>query len=292
MPEDIKQEDAPKKEAGIRTMKTDVTEYLKETKPSLLSILTKEMKSEELAEEPGYKLKAKPRWLPLFSALAAILLLAGGGYWAFTRFGEVGGGGGGGGGESIVPLRPVFASEKTKTVLARDAKDLLRNLQLLGEDLERDGLVTKIDMRMREGEGAVSLIPEIFFSAIGAEPPAEFSANHTSALHLFLYSDRGVPRFVLLLVSRNGARSLQQMLFWEPAIQRDLEALFLGRLPESAVGVFTDKSYRNINYRFLSLSRSEDFGVGYFLFGVKNYLVITTSEKAIEAVISRLFEAN
>lgn len=282
------QENTPQKGPGIRTMKTDIAEYLKETKPSLLSILTKEMKPEEWAAPSGYALKAKPRWFPLFSALAAILLFAGGGYWAFTRFGEWGGGGG----ESIVPLRPVFASEKTKTVLARDAKDLLRNLQLLGDDLERDGLVTKIDMRMREGESAVSLMPKTFFSAIGAEPPAEFYANHTSALHPFLYSDRGVPRFVLLLVSRNGARSLQQMLFWEPTIQRDWEALFLGRLPESAVGVFTDKSFRNINYRFLSLSRSEDFGVGYFLFGVKNYLVITTSEKAIEVVISRLFEAN
>lgn len=281
-------EDSAKKEPGIRTMKTDIAEYLQEKKPSLLSILTQEMKPEESAQKPGYKLKTKRAWLPLIGALAAVILLAGGGYWVVTRFGA----GTQGSGESIAPPKPVFASEKTKPVLTRDANDLLRNLQVLGEELERDGLVTKLDMRFRDGGSTVPFVPETFLNAIGANPPAEFYANHTSAFHPFLYSDRGVPRFVALFVSRNGARSLQQMLSWEPTIQRDWEPLFLGRLPESAVGVFTDKSYRNINYRFLSLSRSEDFGVGYFLFGVKNYLVITTSETAIEAVISRLFEAN
>lgn len=286
MTEELKPENTPKKEPGIRTMKTDIAEYLKETKPSLLSILTQEMKPDGLAQEPGYKLKTKTRWLPLFGALAAIFLLVGGGYWVVTRFG------GGGSSESIAPLKPIFASEKTKTILARDADDVARNLQLLGGELERDGLVTKLDMRMREGENAASLTPEMFLRAIGANPPAEFYANHALAFHPFLYSDRGVPRFAVLLVSRNGARSLQQMLSWEPTIQRDLEPLFLGRLPESAVGIFTDKRYRNINYRFLSLSRSEDFGIGYFLFDVKNYFVITTSEKAIEAILSRLFEAN
>lgn len=280
-------QNSTKKDPGIRTMRTDIAEYLKETKPSLLSILTKEMKSEELVLEPGYKLKMKSRRLPLFGALVVLILLAGGGYWTVSRFGSKGGGG-----EIIAPPKPVFASEKTKTVLARDSSDLMRNLQLLGDELERDGVITKIDMRFREGANVVLFSPETFLRAIGAKPPAEFYTNHTPVFHPFLYSDRGVPRFGALFVSRNGARSLQEMLSWEPAIQRDLEPLFLGRLPESAIGVFTDKRYRNINYRFLSLSRSEDFGIGYFLFGIKNYLVITTSEHAIEAVISRLFEAN
>lgn len=286
--EELKQENAPKKEAGIRTMKTDIAEYLKEKKPSLLSILTQEMKPEDVATEPGYKLKIKSRWLSVVGVFAAVILLGGGGYLVVMRLsiGEPGRG------ESIAPPKPVFASEKTKMVLARDERDVLTNLRALGDELERDGVVTKLDMRFRDGENAIPFTPEAFFRAIGANPPAEFYANHMFAFHPFLYSDRGVPRFAALFVSRNGARSLQQMFSWEPAIQRDLEPLFLGRLPESAVGVFTDKSYRNINYRFLSLSRSEDFGIGYFLFGVKNYLVITTSEQAIEVVISRLFEAN
>lgn len=286
MVEELKQENTPKKEPGIRTMKTDIAEYLKETKPSLLSILTKEMKRDS-TQEPGYKLKTKPRWLPLLGALAMLILLAGGGYWIVARFGAEGNGG-----EIIAPPKLVFASEKTKTVLTRDANDLMRNLQILGEELERDGIITKLDMRTRDQESAVLFTAETFLNSIGAKPPFEFYANHSKTLHPFLYSDRGIPRFGILLMSRNNARSLQEMLSWEPTIQRDLEPLFLGQLPESAIGVFTDKQYRNINYRFLPLSRSEDFGIGYFLFDVKKYLVITTSEKAIEVVISRLFEAN
>lgn len=287
--EELKQENTQKKEAGIRTMKTDVAEYLKETKPSLLSILTQEMKPDGLAQEPGYKLKSKSRWLPLVAVFLGILILAGGGYWTFTYFsgGEEGNDDG-----IITPPKPIFASEKTKTILARGNTDLLRNLQALGEENERDGVVTKLDMRILEAEGAILFTPETFFKAIGAKPPTEFYSNHTSALHAFLYSDRGASRFGALFISRNGARSLAEMLMWEPTIQRDLEPFFLGQLPESAVGVFLDKSYRNINYRFLSLSRSEDLGIGYFLFDVKKYLVITTSEKAMEVIINRLFEAN
>ncbi|MDO8600569.1 MAG: hypothetical protein Q7R73_03040 [bacterium] len=289
MPEELKKEEAAKGEAGIRTMKTDVADYLKETKPSLLSILTQEMRPDGLAQEPGYKLKSKPRWLPLVAALAILLILGGGGYWTFRYFSE---GETNGGGSIITPPKSIFAAEKTKTVLARSNTDLIRNLQALGEDNERDGIVTKLDMRILEAEGAILFIPETFFKAIGAKPPPEFYTNHTSALHPFLYSDNGATRFGALFLSKDGARSLQQMLAWEPTIQRDLEPFFLGQLPESAIGVFVDKSYRNINYRFLSLSRSEDLGVGYFLFNVKKYLVITTSEKAMEVIINRLFETN
>lgn len=289
MAEELKKEEAGKREAGIRTMKTDVAEYLKETKPSLLSILTQEIKPDGLAEEPGYKLKSKPQWLPLAAVLGVVLILAGGGYWTFRYFsgGETNGENG-----IITPPKPIFGSEKIKTILTRGDADFTRNFQALGDENERDGLVTKLDMRALEAAGAIPFTPEMFLRVIDAKPPSEFYANHESALHAFLYSDRGASRFGMLFISRNNARSLQQMLVWEPTIQRDLEPLFLGRLPESAVGVFLDASYRNINYRFLSLSRSEDLGIGYFLFGVKNYLVITTSKKAMEVMINRLFEAN
>lgn len=289
MAEEPTKETAAKKGPGIRTMKTDVAEYLKETKPSLLSILTREMKPDGTAQEPGYKLKTHPRWLPLLAVLGIVLLLAGGGYGIFVYFK---GGENGNGGSIIAPPKPIFATEKTRTILAREDADILRSLQTLGDENERDGLVTKLDMRMLETKEATPLTPEMFLKTIGAKPPSEFYTNHTSALHTFLYSDRGFSRFGVLLITRNGARSLQQMLSWEPTIQRDLEPMFLGRLPESAVGVFTDKRYRNINYRFLPLSRSEDLGVGYFLFDVKKYVIITTSEKAIEVIINRLFEAN
>jgi hypothetical protein len=289
MAEELRQENTSRKESGIRTMKTDVAEYLKETKPSLLSILTKEMKSDELLREPGYKLKSKPQWLPLIMLIGAILILAGGGYGVFTYFRESDGGSGN---NIIAPPKPIFASEKTKAVLARGETDLIRNMQALGDGGERDGIVTKLDMRTLETGGAIPFTPETFFKAIGAKPPSEFYANHTSAFYPFLYSDRGIARFGALFVSRNNARSLQEMLLWEPTIQRDLEPFFLGRLPESAIGVFVDKRYRNINYRFLSLSRSEDSGLGYFLFDAKKYLIIAASEKTIEVIINRLFEAN
>lgn len=287
--EEPTQKNTPQKGPGIRTMKTDVAEYLKETKPSLLSILTREMKLDETMPEPGYKLKTHPRWLSFLAVLIIVLLFAGGGYGIFIYFK---GGEGGNGGGIIIPPKPIFATEKTRTILARDDADLLRNLQTLGDENERDGLITKLDMRMLETKEATPLTPEVFLKIIGAKPPSEFYANHTSALNTFLYSDRGFSRFGMLLGTRNGSRSLQQMLSWEPTIQRDLEPLFLGRLPESTVGVFTDKRYRNINYRFLALSRSEDLGIGYFLFDVKKYFIITTSEKAIEVIINRLFEAN
>lgn len=50
-------------------------------------------------------------------------------------------------------------------------------------------------------------------------------------------------------------------------------------------------SYRNIDYRYLAIDPEFDFGFGYLVFPARRAIVMATSEEAIRAIITRLFES-
>ncbi len=121
--------------------------------------------------------------------------------------------------------------------------------------------------------------------------PTQILAAGNSDIMPFFYYQNGVARAGFLMPVRDENLALQSMLSWESSIQKDLSPLFLQELPETAAAVFEDKTFKNINYRFMKLSAAKDFGIGYFLFPAKHYLVVTTSEDSLQSITTRLFEA-
>ena len=93
----------------------------------------------------------------------------------------------------------------------------------------------------------------------------------------------------MMAPSRNIGQTFAGMLGWENSIQRDLEVFFLGEKITPVIAPFADRTFKNIDYRYLKIG--PEIGIGYFIFSAKNYLVLSTSEEALQIVINRLFEA-
>ena len=67
--------------------------------------------------------------------------------------------------------------------------------------------------------------------------------------------------------------------------------LFFGDEIKPLTSNFEDRTYRNIDWRYIKLSQEKDVGFGYTVFSAGNILVVTTSKAAMEEAINRLFDA-
>jgi hypothetical protein len=78
----------------------------------------------------------------------------------------------------------------------------------------------------------------------------------------------------------------------EPSLARDLQPLFLGLLPPPTLAPFENRSYHNIDFRYLAMDAEGRRGIGYVYLSAKRLLIITTSAEAMTRAIERLFEAS
>ena len=83
---------------------------------------------------------------------------------------------------------------------------------------------------------------------------------------------------------------LRDFIQWEPLLPIAFRPFFFDEKPEGLIAPFQDRSYRNIDWRYIKLSEEEDLGIGYAIFPAKNLLVVATSKETMEIVINRLFE--
>ena len=100
--------------------------------------------------------------------------------------------------------------------------------------------------------------------------------------------DRTNPAFIVR--AKDDDRALFQMLSWEPALPFAFQS-FLSTPFTSINASFQDRSYRNIDWRFIPASDTNPSqGVGYGLFRATHLLIIATDEDAMKIIIDRLFK--
>lgn len=297
------------REPAIRTMKSDVAEYLQKSKPSLAQIVGLEAKG-------GGSVPPQPRkklYRALGGALAAILVISGAALFIWQRA------------SAPVPApvdttpkepAPLFAVEKSRTIVADTANRPLF-LRLMDEALReggRDGTITRIVLKLRDGPQERFATLNDFFALYRIEPPPNTFRQVEGAVMPFLHHGGGETRLSIAVKTRDTARIFRDLLLWESSLAVDLLPLFSEQNIGPSSAFFEDKTYRNIDWRFLRLvphatpsvgngttttssavlikdaGFEKDIGIGHTVFPARNVAVITTSKKTMEAVIDRLFD--
>ncbi|MBU6415520.1 hypothetical protein KGQ34_04770 [Patescibacteria group bacterium] len=279
-----------KKTPNIRTMGSDVSAYAKAKNLSRVSIAAEELKRtsaipETISEQNDSSRRATKIIIAALGALAMIAVIAATGVYFYYR---------------ILPkpkfeetkpaITVYFSSEKLETITLAPEDILALKLIASSQTPEPDNTIKRIAVLFANNEETQTPISaKNFFRLLRIPAPALIAGDED--IMPFFYYQGGVARAGFLIPVRDENLALQTMISWEASIQKDLSPLFLQELPETASASFEDKIFKNINYRFLKLSQTKDFGIGYFLFPAKHYLVITTSEASLQSVIARLFEA-
>ena len=267
---------------SIRTMKSDVSEFLKTSKPSLISVLARQTQWEDYRDE-----KTKPAWLKILAAsVAAVAVVAGGAmiYFQFVRKAApvVSD-------KSIIPPALIFFEDVKEVNIGKTRRELAAALAALGRAQEAVGSLNRLVITVKNDSGQKQVIEsgEFFTLASDNEPPI-LSENISALPQFFVYRQNSGPAFGMLMEVRNPPRALQDLLAEEPALQQKLRFMFLGSPPSSVLEPFRDVTYRNIDFRYLNMDPVRELGIGYMYFPAKRIIVITTSVEAMRLVIDRL----
>ena len=271
------------KKPGVRTMKSDVQEYFKTSKPSFLDLVSQETKLPPAGF--GYKKKINP-----FPFIIGAVVLAIAGTLAFfflmpfRETPQV---------KKIVPPPPFFATESSRTISA-GVKDRNPFLQLMADsyrETERTGTIKRIVIKLEDDTGERFADFADFTGLYRMSPPPSLVERLNSPLMAYFFAGSDGNRFGLAVKTKDPDRTFLDMLGWESSIFLDIRPLFFDQPPESTLASFEDRTYRNIDWRYQKLSQEKDFGIGYAVFPAKNLLFIATSKELMETVINRLFDA-
>ena len=286
--------DAPvTRRPAIRTMKTDVDEFFKTAKPSIASMI----QSGQVVLPPGER---RPSRLPVIIVFSVIgLMVAGGGIFFLRQF--LSGGTNTPSSKTTQPVAqkttppaPFFASETSRaiTVSTNDRPGFVRLMADSMKETEREGTIKRIVIRVQDGPQERFATMSDFFDLWRIAQPQSLISQIDAPLMVFIYYGRSGSRLGFAARSRAPDRTLADMLLWEPGLLTTFAPLFFDEKINSVLTPFEDRTYRNIDWRYLKLSQDKDLGIAHAIFPAGNLLIITTSKEAMETAINRLFDAH
>ncbi|OGZ97304.1 MAG: hypothetical protein A3I44_00770 [Candidatus Sungbacteria bacterium RIFCSPLOWO2_02_FULL_51_17] len=281
-PEETKT-DPQKHEATLRTMKTDVATFIQKERPSLISMVSRQEDAPLLER----KTAARPSALSLLATFLIIAIFGMLGYTGYLYYQAT---------RVIVEPGPgttkFFSTDKKVShTVQQDRASLLKVLQEESTERERDGLVKELSLSLESAVITRTLTPHQFFSLLAIKTPKGFLDELDVEFLPFLFYTKGETYFGAVARAKNTDAAFAKLLEWEVSIQKDLKPLLFNREAEVTIPLFEDKTYKNVHYRFVQLSNETDFGIGYFVFPTKSFVIIGTSEEELRVVINRLFEA-
>lgn len=265
-------------------MKSDIEEMFKTTKPSLIKIVGQEAARAEVRKEKSGNTKYYLLAGGIILIVAALVAIAYG--FLPRKSGEMIP-------AKLIPPAPFFATETSRTISVKSS-DRVGFLRLMDDavlEREREGVVKRLLVKIQEGAGEKFLGFADFFSFWRINPPPNLLLQIGQPFMVFAYGGSGGGKMGLAVRVRDQDRALREMLLWEPSLLRDLGPLFFGEKPELVLAPFEDRTFRNIDWRYLKLSQEKDLGIGYTIFPARGLLIITVGRETMETAISRLFEA-
>lgn len=273
------------KEPAIRTMRSDASELLKTTKPSLISLAARQADS---GQQPLYETASRSSLARLvFIGGIAVLILGGAAIAFYTTYRHPPAP------QKLAPSTPppyVFFESTSDVAIDQSPQELRSVLADAGRASGQNGSLSRLVIRTRTSDGGNPVIEAgNFFSLLGVTLPQGFAESVASPPQFFIYQQGATPRFGVILDTKDAARIQQDLLNWEPSLQHDLGAFFLGTTTRISLAPYRDMTYRNIDFRYLTLDQATDIGLGYLYFPAKHRIIISTSEGALHEVINRLF---
>src|SRR3989344_2356260 len=282
---------APEPHPNIRTMKSDVSEYLRATKPSLIKMLTSQIEGEKVG---SVRVRESARdYAGFIGAILIVLIsigvLGAGGYFIYKMFNKVPVQQ-----ANIVIPQPLFVIDGSETVSAGlpNNGDLISLLNKSAPSNASPGSLRRLVFLTELGDGSVrSLRPDEFLKGAGVRASQIFLAALTGpVMPVYAVTSQGA-RLALVMPTNDPDRARSELLNRGSFILFNWQSLFLDRKPELKVVPFEDRIYRNISYRFAAAGINGDQFL-YGAFPAKNYIVITSSEETFRLIIDRLYEAS
>lgn len=275
------------KAANIRTMKSDVSEFLKETKPSLIQLLTTQVDSSELPrrERP---IKTAPAIYAIYalSVLAAIGAIGLGGYFGYRYFSKPAKDQ-----ATVVIPPPYFSVEKTISAPVNAQTSASSQIRKAVLNLDTKYLLTRMVLLTGEEGAARSITPQEFIQSSGIAMPFSIISSFTGAPMLLYYRTANGPRFAVVMKTNDPNRVLEQLLRVEDGLVQNWSPLFLNDTPPNSLVSSEDRTYRNISYRIIPLDPVRDIQLLYAIYPAKNYLIMSVSEEGFRLIINRLYES-
>lgn len=294
MPEQNQNQDPPARKPAIRTMEHDLAEIRKSGTASLASVMDSRGPAPALVP-------AAPKKRVLIPALTIFIILALLGTVGFFLRSmllpapQTG--------TSHTPtderaLRtaapaPYFAAETSRaiTVKKQDRAGFLRLMNDTWGEREREGTMKRIVITVRDGPQERFATVEDFFELWRVALPERILQEADPNLMVFFHAGPAGNRMGFATRVRDPDRTFAAMLRWEQSLLQDASRFFFDEKTDILVAPFEDRTWRNIDWRYLKLSPSSDLGIAYAIFPVNNILVFTTSKSAMETAINRLFDA-
>lgn len=274
----------------IRTMRSDAEELFKTTKPSLLQMIGTPQ------EAPSRTETARKKPMAVFIAGATLILLLGaGGFFYRTRI-NAPTGATKKQNPRIIPRSAapaLFATESSRTITVKkqDRAEFLRLMADAWRETEREGTVKRLIVMLRDGPQEYPTTLADFFELWRITPPASLTGRMDQNFMVFLYAGKTGNRLGFAVRTREPERTFADMLSWEPSLLAGITQLFFDERAEALAVPFEDRTYRNIDWRYLKLSQERDLGVGYAVFPVGTVFIFTVGKEGMETVINRLFDA-
>ncbi len=268
---------------AVRTMKSDIDELIKGGRMTLGQMVGPGAKND------FYQTAGKRRYLPLAGVLLIIVFV---GFWVMTRRG----------GDETSETRPIklsvptplFATEASRTITIR-YQDRLQFFRLLDDSLKEQelfGTIKRIVVKIQMADGTEHFASFAdFVDLYRLTPPKNLTQFLEGPLMLFVYYGENGSRLGLATKTSDPDRTMLSMFSWESSLVLDFRSLFFGTQFGDPAEGFEDRTYRNIDWRFIKSARAENLGIGYTIFPARGVLVITTSKEAMEKAIDKLFEA-
>ncbi|MEK7098970.1 MAG: hypothetical protein AAB916_00440 [Patescibacteria group bacterium] len=281
----------PARKPAIRTMRSDAEALFKTTKPSLIQMIG----TQQIAP-PSARLAA-PSKVKIPMMLIGVLILAvigGGAYYLLQTLTSSTNTATPNPRAASRPAAPaLFATEASRTITVKkqDRAEFLRLMSDTWRETEREGTVKRLTIMLSDGPQEYPATLADFFEMWRITPPSSLTERLNQNLMVFLYAGKTGNRLGFAVQTREPERTFADMLSWEPALLASISQLFFEERPDAVVIPFEDRTYRNIDWRYLKLSQERDLGVGYAVFPVGNIFVFTVGKEGMETVINRLFDA-
>lgn len=282
-----KVESPPPRKPSIRTMESDMENLFKNTKPPLIQMMGKDIAMKMRAESRHSQSSFFKKFLIVFLLM---VIIAGGGAFLFIQ-------------QNttippsappppaVVPPSPLFSVEDTTTVLGSFTNRALL-LQRIGDAIQennREGTFTHIPVEIAENTVKHWATFDDIIALYRFGPSPELIIASEGQAMLFSYHSSGGTHAGIAFRVRDLNRALRGALDWESSLLKDMTPLFFDEPIEPTVAPFESRTFRNIDWRFLSLSKEKDFGIAYMIFPAEQLFVLTTSQEGIETIISRLY---
>lgn len=269
-------------------MRQDVAEFLRTQRPSLVSIIAREA---ERSAAVGQPLRERRRRSILLIALTGAGVIATAGIVILYLVTRTPGTSSELPREAAPPQAPLHFEATITRTIPKSRSALREALAALAREPGAEGTITRWVISIREGGTTRPLGAHDVFDTMGGAEPGGFPSSLSAPIQFFSAWRPSGPRLGIIGGAANPARALAALYAGEASLLRDLEILFVGRAPGLRLDPFRDKTYRNVDFRYLELNSGEDLGIGYLVFPSKRLAVITTSEGALRQVIGRLLEA-